>query len=70
MHRPVFYLIRDVSETGFSLRLQAEPIQVNPVENLVTVCGSETEPSSIYWAQVRRFQLKTKTESILRNVAV
>jgi hypothetical protein len=31
IHRPVFHLKQDVSETGFSLRLQVKPPQLGPV---------------------------------------
>jgi hypothetical protein len=31
IHRPVFYLKHDVSETGFGLRLQVEPTQMGPM---------------------------------------
>jgi hypothetical protein len=30
IHRPVFYLKRDVSDNGFCLRLQVEPTQFGP----------------------------------------
>jgi hypothetical protein len=32
IHRPVFYLKRNVSEIGFYSRLQVEPTQVGPME--------------------------------------
>jgi hypothetical protein len=31
IHRPVYYLKHDISETLFSLRLQVEPIQLGPI---------------------------------------
>jgi hypothetical protein len=34
------------------------------------VSGPETETSSIYWAELSTFYLKTDTESSLRNVAL
>jgi hypothetical protein len=37
VHRPVFYLKRDVSETGFCLRLQAEPTHLGPIVK-ATLC--------------------------------
>jgi hypothetical protein len=43
VHRPIFYLNQDVSETG------------------------ETGTSSLDWAQVSRYHLKTATQSILRR---
>jgi hypothetical protein len=51
VHRPVFILKHNVSETGFCLR-------------------PKIKTSSIDWAQLSRFYLKTKTESSLRNVAI
>jgi hypothetical protein len=33
IHRPVFYLKDDVSETGFCLCLQLEPVQVGQYKN-------------------------------------
>jgi hypothetical protein len=36
IHRPVFYIKHDVSDTGFCLRLQAKPTQMGPIE-LVSV---------------------------------
>jgi hypothetical protein len=30
IHHPVFYLIHDVSETGFCLHFQMEPIRLDP----------------------------------------
>jgi hypothetical protein len=42
-HRPVIYLKHDVSETGFCLRIQAEPTQLSPVVGLVSVSGPETD---------------------------
>jgi hypothetical protein len=32
IHRPVFYLKHDVSETGFCLRLLVEPPQLGPID--------------------------------------
>jgi hypothetical protein len=31
IHRPVFYLKHNVSETGFCLRLQVDPTQMGPI---------------------------------------
>jgi hypothetical protein len=52
-HRPVLYLKHDVSETGFCLRRRFSP---------------ETENSSLHWAHLSRFRLKTETESSPLNV--
>jgi hypothetical protein len=32
IHRPVLYKTYNVSETGFCLRLQVEPIQLGPID--------------------------------------
>jgi hypothetical protein len=32
IHRPVFYLKQDFSDTGFCLRLQVEPTQMGPTD--------------------------------------
>jgi hypothetical protein len=32
IHRPGFHLTHDVSETGFGLRLQVEPVQLDPID--------------------------------------
>jgi hypothetical protein len=32
IHRPVFYLKYDISETGICLRLQVEPTQLGPID--------------------------------------
>jgi hypothetical protein len=42
IHRPVFYLKHDVSDTEFCLRLQVESTQMCPVDR-ASICGSETE---------------------------
>jgi hypothetical protein len=57
-----FILKHDVSETGFCLHLQVEPIRVGPVvrASLNGVWG--------YWAHLSRSHLKTETEFSLRNV--
>jgi hypothetical protein len=62
IHRPVFYLNHNVSETGFCLRLQVEPTQLGPTD--------KSNLSADYWAQLSRFHLKTETESSFRNVVV
>jgi hypothetical protein len=58
INRPVQISKHDVSETGFWLCLQMEPTQVGP----------EIGTSSIDWAQLSGFYLKTKTESSLQDV--
>jgi hypothetical protein len=50
IHRPVFYVKHNVSETGLCLRLRPE-----------------TGTSSVDWAQLSMYHLKTETESSLRN---
>jgi hypothetical protein len=41
IHRPVFYLKHDISETGFCLRFQVEPTQLGPVDTAsLCVCLS------------------------------
>jgi hypothetical protein len=62
IHRNVFYLKHKVSETGFCLRLQVEPIQLGTLE-LVSVSDPETESSSICWAKLSMFYLNTETGS-------
>jgi hypothetical protein len=42
IHRPVFYLEHDVSETGFCLPLPLESYQLGPVQYLVSVSGPES----------------------------
>jgi hypothetical protein len=59
IHRPVFYLKQNVSETSFCRRLQVEPTELDPVET-----------SSIYRAQLSKFHLKTEIQSSRRNVAL
>jgi hypothetical protein len=55
-HRPVFYLKRNVSDTGFCFRLRLEFTQLGPIYR---VC--------LYWAELSKFHLKEETESSLRN---
>jgi hypothetical protein len=57
IHRPVAYLKHNISGTGFYFRLQVEFIKFGPVVRV-----PETETSSIYWAQLSKFHLKTETE--------
>jgi hypothetical protein len=82
IYSSVFYLNYNVSETRFSLRLQVEPTQFSPRDgaclclrtpaNLIgVVCWClETETSSIYWAELSIFYLKTETDSSLRNTVL
>jgi hypothetical protein len=59
IHRLVHFLKNhNVSETGFCLRPQEKPTQLDP----------DIGASSIYWIQLGRFYLRTETESSLRNV--
>jgi hypothetical protein len=76
IHRPVFYLKDNVSETGFSFRPQVEPTNLGPKDgatlrlHALNWCFSrcpETEDSSTDWAQLSSFHLETEKESSLRN---
>jgi hypothetical protein len=58
IHRPVFYFKDNVSETGFSLRLQVEHIQLGLIDT-ASLCRR---------TQMSRFHLKMETESSLGNV--
>jgi hypothetical protein len=60
IHRPVFYMKHDVSETGFCLRLQTETAQFG-------LLSADTHISSIYWVHLIRFHLKKETESSFRT---
>jgi hypothetical protein len=53
IHRSIVYLKHNISETGFCLLLQVEHTQLGPVQR---------QTSSIYWAQLSRFHLKTETD--------
>jgi hypothetical protein len=53
----------NVSETGFCLRLQVKYTKLGPIDR-----ASPYLPSSIDWAQLSRYYLKTETESSLRNI--
>jgi hypothetical protein len=57
MHCPVFYLMHNVSETRFCLRLQVIP---TPVRRQVI--------RSVECDQLSRYRLKTETESSLGKV--
>jgi hypothetical protein len=65
IHRRVFYLKRDISETKFCLRFQVEITQVGPTD----IATREIETSSFYCGHLSRFNLMTETESSLRSVA-
>jgi hypothetical protein len=56
IHRPDFHWKHNVSETGFCLRLEVER---TPKPYWCCCWCPETETSSIYWAQLSRFHLKT-----------
>jgi hypothetical protein len=71
----------NVSETGFCLRLQAKPTHLGPIDRAGPYLQiffqrqcvgdwilSPSSGSSIDWAQLNRFYLKTETECSLRNV--
>jgi hypothetical protein len=71
INRSPFYLKHEVSETGFCL--QVEPTQLGQIDraSFCLLTGSEervTDISSIYWAQLRRFDVKSYTDSSLQNV--
>jgi hypothetical protein len=59
IHRPVLYLKHIVSETGSCLRLEVEPTHLGPNSYWCRCLCPETETSSIYWAQLGRFRVKT-----------
>jgi hypothetical protein len=66
IHRPIFYLKHDISETEFCLCLQVEPTQLGPINRASCLWAPATIPkgtetSCIYWAQLSRFHLKTET---------
>jgi hypothetical protein len=63
-HHPVYILKHNVSETGFCLRLHVKPTQLGSIDR----AGPEIGTSSVDWAQLNRFYMKTETESSLRNV--
>jgi hypothetical protein len=73
IHRTVFHLTHNVSETEFYLRLQVEPTQLDTIDRARTqyieseLC-LETETTSVYCAQLGKIHLKTETESSLRNI--
>jgi hypothetical protein len=62
--RPDYFSKHNVSETGFCLRLQVKPTQLGPIDR-----ASPYLRTSIDWARMKRFYLKTGTESSLRKVA-
>jgi hypothetical protein len=66
IHRLV-HLKKNVSETGFCLRPQVKPTQLDPIDRASPYLRTFFF-SSIYWIQLSRFYLRTETESSLRNV--
>jgi hypothetical protein len=69
IHRPVFYLKHNVSDTGLCLRLQVEHTQLSQIDG-ISLCCPEIGTSSIYSAQLSKLHLKMETESSLRNVVL
>jgi hypothetical protein len=68
-----FYLKHNISEIGFCALLQMVAAQLSPIDRdlvsvSVSVCGPESETSSIYWALLSVFNLNMETESSIRNV--
>jgi hypothetical protein len=63
----LFFKKHNVSESGFCLRLQLKPTRWGPIHR--ASLRPKIWTSSIDWAQLNRFYLKTVTESSLRNVA-
>jgi hypothetical protein len=47
IHRPVFYLKHDVSETRFCLRLEVEPTRMGRIE-IASVCLRTGRKSSVF----------------------
>jgi hypothetical protein len=70
IHSPLFYLERNISDTGFYHCLKVERIQLDPVDWATSVFGPEAEAmgSSIYWAKLSCYNFKTETGLNLRNV--
>jgi hypothetical protein len=80
-HCPVYFSKYNISETGFCLRLQVKPTHLYPIDR-ATPCLRTHIPaprwgipakhgignSSIDWAKLSRFYLKTEAESSLRIV--
>jgi hypothetical protein len=60
---PDYFSKHNVSETGFCLRLQVKPTQLSPIDRV-----SPYLRTSIDWAQLSRFYLKTETKSSFRKV--
>jgi hypothetical protein len=60
IHRPVFCLKRDFSETEFCLRLQVESTQLGLIDKASPCLHT-------HWAELSRFRLKTETESSIRK---
>jgi hypothetical protein len=71
IHRPLLYLKHAFSDTGFSLRLQIDPTQMEGRDRaslcLRTPQTTTTGFSPTYWAQLSMLHKKTETKSSLRN---
>jgi hypothetical protein len=67
IHRPVFYVKYGVSETGFCLCLQVEPIDLRPIERATLCLRVRRQSTYIYWAQLSMINLKTEREYSLGN---
>jgi hypothetical protein len=63
---PVYFSKHNISETGFCLSLQVKPTQLGPIDRTSPYLCSGS--SSIDWAQLSRFCLKTETGSSLWNI--
>jgi hypothetical protein len=50
IHRPVIYLKRNVSETGFCLRLQAKPTQLGPIDRASLYLQASIQTQWVYIA--------------------
>jgi hypothetical protein len=50
IHRPVFYLRHDVSETGFYLRLQVKPTQLSSIDRGSLCLQRQKGLCSVHWA--------------------
>jgi hypothetical protein len=50
IHRPVYFSKHNISETGFCLRLQVEPIQLVTIDRASPYLRTEIGTSSIDWA--------------------
>jgi hypothetical protein len=65
IHRPVFCLKLNVSETGFCLRLQVEPTQLCPVDRARELENClRRQTSCVCWDQLSRLHLKKEQNPI------